>query len=163
MEDFAQALQDALGGGVSVKLGAEYALTEMELPAVIVVPSGATYGPPVDGKKDALSSGTRDIRILCKTYYFNESEALADLVYSLNVARLVAPQARLALRSEVWGNYTVRVADLLLTLPTTLTRQDIARVRVLTFTQKVDVLPLTVTPEVVNVRYRPAGKTEYSP
>jgi hypothetical protein len=160
MEDFAQLLQDALGS-IPVYLGAEYTETQQEIPHVIVVPSGAAYGPPVAGQRDALATGTRDIRILCKAGRFDEAEALADLVYASAPGR--APLAKLALRSEVWGNYTIRVADLLLTLPTTLTHQDIARVRVLTFTQLVDLLPLIPTPEVPDDQGTPQGTTEFSP
>jgi hypothetical protein len=159
MEDFAQALQTALGP-IPVYLGAEWAEKQPALPHVIVVPSGATYGPPTGTSKDAVASGTRDIRVLCKAVLFDEAEALADLVYASAPGR--SPQARLSLRSEVWGEYTIRVADLLLTLPTTLTRQDTERVRVLTFTQLVDLLPLSPTPEVNDDETRPEGRTEFS-
>ncbi|THF70500.1 hypothetical protein E7T06_07285 [Deinococcus sp. Arct2-2] len=160
MEDFTQALQNALGG-IPVYLGAEYTEEQPEIPHVVVVPSGGTYGPPVAGTKDALATGTQDIRVLCKCWKFQEAQDLADLVYAAAPGR--APLAKFSLRSEVWGKYTARVADLLLTLPTTLTRQDITRVRVETFTQLVDLLPLIPTPEVSNDPTVPEGQTTFSP
>ncbi|WP_189088549.1 hypothetical protein [Deinococcus ruber] len=132
-----------------------------EIPHVIVVPSGATYGPPTEGGRDVIASGTRDIRIICRAWRFDEAEALADLVYAASPTK--SPNARLSLKSEVWSDYTARVADLLLTLPTTLTRTDITRVHVEQFTQRVDLLPLIPTPEVSNDQTPPDGHTTFSP
>lgn len=158
MEELTQAIQNAVGPNIPVYLGVEWAERQMNLPHVIVVPAGATYGPPTDNRLDVIAAGTADIRVLCKAVRFDEASDLADLVYAAAPGK--SPLARLTYRSEVWGDYTVRVADLTLTLPTVLRSTDIKRVRVEQFTQHVFVLPLeTLTPQEAQNGPQPEGHT----
>lgn len=160
MEEFQEALQAALGT-VPVYLGAENVERQPQVPHVIVVPRGTIYGPSDGSVRDAIATGTTDISVVCRAARFDEAEALADLVYAAAPGR--APNAKLSFRSEIWGEYVVRVADLILTIPTSLTSADISRVKVLTFTQHLDMLPLTPTIEVPNDQTPPDGHTTFSP
>ncbi len=164
MEELAQIIQDALGPTVAVYLGVEWAEKQPALPHVVIVPGGATYGPPDGSKPNLIAQGTLDLRVLCKAVRFDEASDLADLCYAAAPGK--SPLARMTYRSEVWGDYTVRVADLTLTLPSTLARTDITRVRVEQFTQHVHLLPLTaLLPEEATHGPEPEGHTifEQSP
>lgn len=157
METLAQQLQDALHAyGVAVYLGSEWLDKQPSLPLVVVVPGSVTYGPP-DGSVDGvLAQGTAETALICKATTFEEAVQLADLCYAA-----VAPgrPATSRMRSEVWGDYTVRVADLSVTFPAVLGRSDITRVRVDHFTQRAQFI---ATPEVAHDEtYRPDGETQF--
>ncbi|GGI87237.1 hypothetical protein [Deinococcus wulumuqiensis] len=157
METLAQQLQDALGTGVAVYLGSEYLDRQPQLPLVIVLPGSVRYDAPDGSVADALAMGTAETTLVCKAVTFEEAALLADLCYAA-----IGPgkPATSRLRSETWGDYTVRVADLTITFPAVLTRSDITRVRVAHFTQLAQFMD---TPEVVpdDETYRPNGETQF--
>lgn len=161
MEALAQQLQDALdatGKKIAVHLGSEYLSRQPKLPHIVVAPGGGTYGPPDGSVRGGLASLTLDTHIICKAVKFEEAALLAEFAY---VTLGLGKTARLALRSEVWDNYTVRVADLTLSLPGALTRDDITRVKVTHFIQHAQITPLTITPEVPDDQESPTGSTVF--
>ncbi|MCD0156015.1 hypothetical protein [Deinococcus sp. 6GRE01] len=153
METLSQQLQDAFtaaGQTIPVYLGSEWLSREVELPHVIVTPGGGTYAPPSGATRDALASVELEPHVICKAVLFEEALLLADFAYA---ALTPSRSARVSLRSEAWGDYTVRVADLTLSVPATLTRTDITRVRVTRFTQLASLIgsqevPNDPTPEI---------------
>lgn len=159
MEALAQTLQNAMPPDVSVYLGAEYAESQPRLPHVVVVPSGARYGPPDGSTRDTLAQVALEVAVLCRAALFEEATLLADLCYAALPGR--SPEASIRYGSEVWGDYTVRAARLTVTLPAALTRADITRVRVATFTQ--DARFLTLPPSEVpdDETNRPDGVTHF--
>lgn len=159
MEALAQQLQDALGPSIAVYLGSEWAVKQPALPHVIVMPAGGTYEPPSGAVRYALADAQIRTTIRAKAALFEEAVLLAEAAYAA-VAQGTRAEIRLA--SEVWGDYTVRMADLTITQPATLTRDDIALVKVKTFTQHAHFAP-TRTPEVPSDESNPEGRTVFDP
>lgn len=156
METLAQQLQDALGTGVAVYLGSEYLDRQPQLPLVIVLPGSVRYDAPDGSVADALAMGTAETTLVCKAVTFEEAALLADLCYA---AIATGRNAQTRLRTEPWGDYNIRVADLTITFPAVLTRQDITRVRVEQFTQLAQFIG---TPEVPHDEtHRPNGETQF--
>lgn len=159
MEALAQQLQDALGANVAVYLGSEWLDNQPQLPHVIVLPGGGTYRPPDGSSRLALADIDLRTTIRCKAVLFEEAVLLAEACYAALVDT-ASGTADLRLASELWGDYTVRLADLTVTQPAVLTRSDVALVRVRTFTQHVHLTP-TSTPEVPNDQAAPEGSTVF--
>lgn len=156
METLAQQLQDALGKDIAVYLGSEWLERQPRLPLVIVVPGNVRYDAPDGSVADALAMGTAETTLICKAVTFEEAALLADLCYA---AIGTGRPAQTRLRTEPWGDYNIRVADMGIQFPATLTRQDITRVRVEHFTQLAQFI---ATPEVANDEtYRPDGETHF--
>lgn len=135
MEALAQRLQDALGQKISVYLGSEHLSRQPRLPHVVVVPGSADYGPPTGQVRDALATVQVQHVCICKALTFEEALILSDACYT---ALALGQRAPMRLRSELWGERVIRCADLTVTHPATLTRSDVARVQVHTFTQHVE-------------------------
>lgn len=162
MEAIAQRVQDyftAEGKQISVYLGTEWLEKQPELPHVIVVPGDGDYSPPASGQRDALADVQIGVAFVCKSALFEEAVLLAEACYAA-VQPSASKRATLRLRSELWGNYVIRVATLNATFPGVLTRADLARVRVLTFTQLAQYIPRP--PEVPDdPETRPEGTTQF--
>lgn len=157
MEALAQQLQDALGPTIAVYLGSEWLDRQPQLPFVIVVPGDASYEPPDGTRPGALASVMLDTAFVCKAALFEEAVLLAEACYGVIGT---GKSARLRLGTEVWEGYYVRKATLTVTSPATLTRDDVTRVRALTFTQLAQFHPST--PEVPDDQTnRPTGETHF--
>lgn len=157
METLTTQLRAALAPyEIAVLLGSEWLVEQTRLPLVVVVPGAVTYGPPDGSERDALAVGTAETALICKAASFEEAVQLADLCYAA-----VGPgrPATSRLRSEPWGDDTVRVADLTITFPAVLTRQDITRVRVKCFTQLAQFIGIPEVPH--DQTYRPDGETQF--
>lgn len=133
MEAEAQKLQDALGNSMAVYLGSEWLVKQPAVPHVVVLPGSADYGPP--STPGSLAAVRLQETYLCRAMTFEEASQLAEFCYGV-----LAPgqTASSRLSTEVWGDYNVRTAALTITYPATLTRDDIERVRVHTFTQHIE-------------------------
>ncbi|MFC5846734.1 hypothetical protein [Deinococcus petrolearius] len=143
MEAIAQRVQDYLaaqGQQIAVYLGSEWLEKQPELPHVIVVPGDGEYAAPDGSARDALAGVQIGVGFVCKGALFEEATLLAEACYAA-VRPSANLRATLRLRSELWGNYVIRVATLSATFPGVLTRGDVARVRVTQFTQLAQYLP----------------------
>ncbi|GGL15870.1 hypothetical protein GCM10010844_38460 [Deinococcus radiotolerans] len=157
MESLAQQLQNALPN-VPVYLGSEWLEQQPQLPFMILLPTGGQYTAPSGQARLAIADVQLDTTVICKAALFEEALLLAEVAYA---ALAQGKDASVKLRSEVWGDYTVRVADLTFSTPAVLTRDDVALVHVKTFTQRVHVTPPTSTPEVPDDAERPEGTTHF--
>ena len=158
METLAQQLQDALGPTVAVYLGAEYMERQPELPHVVVVPAGAEIRPPSGLNPGALADASLEVRLIARAVRFDEAQLLAEACYT--VLRATSPSASLKLRSEAWGDYTVRVADLSVTLPASIPAGAITRVQVLTFAQHLK-FTQQEAPDGQDISGQPTGSTSF--
>lgn len=132
MEAQAQQLQDALGPDIAVYLGSEWLSRQQGLPQVVVIPGDAEFTAPDGSVAGALASVQLGVTCVCKAATFEEAALLAQACYA---ALGLNTRATMRLRTELWGDYNVRIAALTITFPATLTRGDVTRVRVHTFTQ----------------------------
>lgn len=165
MEALAQTLQDAFKEQagenslpVPVFLGSEWLDRQNELPLVIVVPGSATYGPPDGSVRGALAGVQTDQHLICKAMTYEDAVLLAEFCYEVLA---VGRAATMRLRSEVWGDYTVRVADMQVTFPAALTRSDITRVKVKTFTEHVQFTNPSPQQEIPNEQNQATGSVEF--
>lgn len=160
MEALAQQLQDAFtaeGKPIAVYLGSEWLDRQPELPHVIVVPGNASYTPSDGTTQDTLADVQLDTVFICKAMTFEDAALLADYVYATLAE---GRDARMNLRTEVWGDYNVRVAQLSVTYPARLRRSDVTRLLVDAFTQYAQFT--TRTQEVPDdPTHQPNGETHF--
>lgn len=160
MEGTQEALQEVLDP-LPIYLGPEALVDQPELPHVVMIPISDVLSPATKTGITTLASATGTTEYICRATTFQDARDLALLVLTaLLPLGGKADTASIRYGSEPWGNYVARVARMTVLTPLIAEKTDITRVRVLTFIQHVQMLPLTaLLPQEAQNGPQPEGHT----